>query len=107
MGEYIPEKNNIIHKNLVDPKKILIPPLHLKLGLIKQFVKALNKDGNYFKYLFQKFPNISEAKIKEGVFNGPQVRTLHKDEHFVLRHLREVGVRYYFFLLAFSVSLTQ
>ncbi|GBP28173.1 Cytochrome P450 4C1 [Eumeta japonica] len=31
--------------------KILLPPLHIKLELMKNFVKALNKDGTAFKYL--------------------------------------------------------
>ena len=34
---------NVIREALVDSKKILLPPLHIKLGLMKQFVKALNK----------------------------------------------------------------
>ena len=53
-------KKNILHNTLVDPKKILLLPLHIKLGLIKQFVKALPKDGDSFKYLF---PHLSEAKL--------------------------------------------
>jgi hypothetical protein len=42
---------NILCKSLVDPKKILLPPLHIKLGIIKQFFKVLPKTGNYFKYI--------------------------------------------------------
>lgn len=59
--------DNILRKNLVDQKNVLLPPLHIKLGLMKQFVKALPKDGRCFKYLYQKFPHLSEAKLKEGV----------------------------------------
>lgn len=33
-------------------------------------------------YLFEKFPKLSEAKIKEGVLNGPQIRELLKDTEF-------------------------
>ncbi|GFX99059.1 hypothetical protein TNCV_4810071 [Trichonephila clavipes] len=36
-------------QSLVDPKKILFAPLHIKLGLMKQFVKALDKEGECFK----------------------------------------------------------
>jgi hypothetical protein len=46
-----PGSKNSLHKNIVDPKKILLPPLHIKLGIIKQFVKALPKTENCFKYL--------------------------------------------------------
>ena len=30
---------------LVEPRKVLMPPLHIKLGLIKQFVKQLDPEG--------------------------------------------------------------
>ena len=35
-----------------------------------------------FTYLPQKFPRLSEAKMKEGIFIGPQIRHLTKDEYF-------------------------
>lgn len=46
-----PGTKNVIRENLIDPKKILLPPLHIKLGMMKQFVKALNKENDSFKYL--------------------------------------------------------
>ena len=54
-----PGVKSIQRKNLVDPKKVLLPPLHIKLGLIKQFVKALPKEGECFKYLCDQFPGLS------------------------------------------------
>lgn len=77
-----PGEKNILHKTLVDPKKILLPPLHIKLGLMKQFVKALPEDGECFKYLCEKFPHLSEAKLKEGVFVGPDIRKMMFDCNF-------------------------
>jgi len=50
--------------------------LPIKLGLIKNFVKARDKNTAGFMYLKNKFPRISDAKIKEGVFGGPQIRDL-------------------------------
>ena len=41
----------ILHPALVDRSNVILPPLHFKLGLMKQFVKALNKRGAYFKYI--------------------------------------------------------
>lgn len=74
---------NIVKKSLLPVKRVLLPPLHIKLGLIKQLVKAMKtKDSIAFQYLFEKFPKLSEAKINEGVFDGPQIRDLFKDEHF-------------------------
>lgn len=49
---------------------------------MKQFVKVLNKERNWFKYLCTKFPHLSVAKIKEGIFIGPQIRLLMKDVQF-------------------------
>lgn len=78
----IPGQKNVAHKPLVDPTKIFLPPLHIKLGLMKNFVKAMNKDGDGFRYLRQMFPRISDAKIKEGIFVGPQIRHIINDKHF-------------------------
>lgn len=68
---------------LVDPKKVLLPPLHIKLGLMKQFVKALKGKGKCFKYLEKEFPEISDAKLKKGIFDGLQIRKMLKDENFI------------------------
>jgi hypothetical protein len=38
--------------------------------------------GSAFKYLAEKFPPPSEAKIKEGVSVGPQIRKLFRDDMF-------------------------
>jgi hypothetical protein len=79
-----PGSKNILHRSLVDPNKILLPPLHMKSGIMKQFVKALPKTGNCFKYLCKKFPHLSEAKQKAGFFVGPVTRNLKFDEDFLL-----------------------
>jgi hypothetical protein len=79
-----PGNKNTLLKSLVDPKKILLPPHHIKLRITKQFVKALPKTGNCFKYLCKTFPHVSEAKLKEGLFVGPDKRKLIFDEDFLL-----------------------
>ncbi|KAJ8672278.1 hypothetical protein QAD02_003537 [Eretmocerus hayati] len=73
---------NVVHEHLVSPAKVLLPPLHIKLELIKQFVKALDKEGRCFQYLPQKFSHIREATLKEGIFGGPQIRKLFGDQNF-------------------------
>jgi len=77
-----PLSMNIMRNSLVNPDKILLPPLHIKLGLMKQLTKALDKSGNCFQYLTTKFPSLTNSKIKEGIFNGPQIRELFKDVLF-------------------------
>ena len=51
---------------------------------MKQIVKALDKDGACFMYICNAFPGLSDEKMKAGVFDGPQIRKLMKDEHFPL-----------------------
>ena len=61
-------EKNVQQPALAEWHKILLPPLHIKLGLVKNFVKAMDRTGSAFKYLAEKFPRLSEAKIKEGGF---------------------------------------
>ena len=49
---------------------------------MKQFLKSLPKDGECFRYLCLKFPQLSEAKLKEGVFAGSYIRKLLSDPFF-------------------------
>ncbi|XP_030765451.1 uncharacterized protein LOC115889553 [Sitophilus oryzae] len=81
-SEFQPGSQNVKYIPLVDPKDVLLPPLHIKLGLMKNFVKAMNKEGDGFKYLRQVFPQLSDAKLKEGIFIGPQIRKLLDDTNF-------------------------
>lgn len=98
-------QKNMINLPLVETKNIILPPLHLKLGYMKQFGKRLDPAGKAFSYLKSLFPKLSDAKIKEGefkrikieilkktlitshtfsgVFVGPQIRKVMKDENFV------------------------
>ena len=61
----------------------MFPPLHITLGLMKQFVKALDKEGSCFQYLCTSFPNLSIEKLKAVVSDGPQIRKLVDDPCFV------------------------
>ena len=54
---------NVKHTPLIEASKILLPPLHIKLGLVKNFVKVMNQDGAAFKYIYNKFPVLSQAKL--------------------------------------------
>ena len=74
--------HNVKQVPLVEPAKVLMPPLHIKLGLIKLFVKRLNPEGEAFQHIQDMFPKLSVAKVKEGVFVGPQVRRLINSDAF-------------------------
>jgi len=62
-----PGEKNVIIPPLVLLEKIYLPPFHIKLGFMKNFVKDMDKTGHGFEYVRNKFPNVSDAKIKEDV----------------------------------------
>lgn len=66
-------RNNVLNESLVEREKILLPPLHIKLGLMKQSVQTLNVNDEYFKHIRNTFPNLTDAKVKEGIFVGPDI----------------------------------
>jgi hypothetical protein len=53
---------NVENKPLVKPSNMLLPSMHLKLGLMKDFVKAMNQEEATFAYLRETFSRVSEAK---------------------------------------------
>ena len=73
---------NVDNQPLVKLSNILLPSMRLKLGLTKNYVKAINQEEADFTYLREMFPRLSEAKLKEGILIGPQIRDLIKDEYF-------------------------
>ena len=81
-AEYVPGKDNVKYVPLVKCNKIFLPPLHIKLGLMKNFVRGMDKEGAGFKYLKFKFPKTSDAKLTAGIFIGPQIRELLHDHMF-------------------------
>jgi hypothetical protein len=48
---------------------------------MKNFVTALDMNCPAFAYLREKFPRLSAEKTKAGVFIGPQIRQLFKDDY--------------------------
>lgn len=58
---------------LIIAADILLPPLLIKLGLKKSFVKALDRIGDCFAYLGEKFPHINDDKLKGGIFDGAEI----------------------------------
>ena len=77
-----PRSHNGQSNSLVEPNKILLPPLHIKLGLMMNFMKAMNAEDNGFAFLQEKFPQISMERLKARIFDGPQIRELMTDPLF-------------------------
>jgi hypothetical protein len=81
---YEPGKASVQHTPVINPMKIFLPPLHTKHKLIKCLVKTMAKTNSKgFQYLNKKFPNISTAKLKEGISMGPKIQEILEDEAFV------------------------
>jgi hypothetical protein len=59
-----------------------LSPLYIKLGLIKKSVKSTDKISEGFANLRQKRPTVNEAKMKEGIFAGPQITQLFGEKDF-------------------------
>ena len=71
-----PGSHNVLNSSLIERSKILLPPLHIKLTLAKQFVEALKPTRRSFLYITEMFSSISEANVKDGIFVGPQIRRM-------------------------------
>lgn len=56
---------NVVNIPLINPGKVYLPSLHVKLLLMKDFVKAMEQTGLGFKYVRQILPTIIDAKIKD------------------------------------------
>ena len=74
--EFSVGKSRVKWEPLIETQKMLIPPLYIKLALIKQFFSALDKELVAFKYLQVLFPNLFEAKVKAGIFVGPLIKKI-------------------------------
>ena len=64
------QQNGILDQ-LIPREKTIFISLQIKLGLIKHFVKALDKTGQYFQYILSAFPGLSNEKLKAGIFQRP------------------------------------
>ena len=56
--------------------------IHIKLGLMKNFAKAMDLSGSAFNNLAEKFPWLGESKIQEGGFVDLQIRKNFIDDIF-------------------------
>ena len=74
--EFTPGAHNVICQPPVLREKILLPTLHIKLGLAKQFIKTLKSDSKALSHVQAMFPKLSEAKVKGGIFTGQQIRQM-------------------------------
>ena len=56
-------------QSLVDPRKVLLTPFHIQLGIMKQFVKAMLKDSDKFQFSCQVSSTAVTGKAERRDFN--------------------------------------
>lgn len=59
--EFCIEKENVKCKPIAKPENVLMPPLHINLGLMKQFVKKLDERSVAFT-LIKNFSKVVRSK---------------------------------------------
>lgn len=64
--ESVHKNANVLRDPLVPKEKILLPPLHVKLGIVKSFVKTIAKRDEVYDCLHQIFPRLSKDKLMNG-----------------------------------------
>ena len=57
--------------------KILLRPLHFKIGVMKNFVKVMDRIESAFKYL-KNYPNSTKRKLKGGFFGSSNPQALQR-----------------------------
>lgn len=100
-SNHIIGQKNVEKRALVLKEKVLMPPLHIKLGVVQSFVKTINKRPEVLKVLMDIFPGLTKdikekvpgsnlkkirkepkEKLVLGVLNGPDIRRLKKSPEF-------------------------
>ena len=67
-----PGKFYMSHAALVDAPKVFLP-VYITLGLVKNFVNAMDHQGEGFKHIGELFFYKTEAKIKQDILVGPEL----------------------------------
>jgi len=79
--EHVIGKYSIQMPFLVPIEFILMPTLHIKLGIFSQFIKAI--EGPPIQELKDMFPLMTSTKVESGIFTGPQIRKVLASEIFI------------------------
>lgn len=76
---------SIVFEPLIDAESVILPPLHIKLGLIKNYLVALyRRNPETLEFLIAFFKNqLSPAKVTAGGLNGKQCNQLFVNADFL------------------------
>ena len=76
-------ETNVLYEPLVPRNKIIFPSLHIKLEPMKQFVKAIDKEGTCFEYICKAFPGVTIEKLKKRYIRRSRYQKTYKDQNFI------------------------
>lgn len=72
---------SIVADSLIDLNNVLLPPLHVKIGLIAQFIKKLGVNTPAYNFIADLLNHKSTAKLEAGQLDGPEIRKILKEEN--------------------------
>jgi hypothetical protein len=78
----IPGQKYVTSQPLVNSEKVFQPTLYIKLELMRNFVNAMDLNESEFLYLEYNNSEDQWTKVKEGIFNGPQIIEVTIDSEF-------------------------
>ena len=58
--------------------------MNIKLGIIKQHLKTLDKDGHCFTFLCSAFHGLCEEKLKARIFDSPKICKMTRGKDFMV-----------------------
>lgn len=64
---------NVEHMPLVDPQKVFFPPLHIKLGFMKNSAEAVNKNGVSYVVLVRSWVRSKSKQARQQEENTDNV----------------------------------
>lgn len=79
---FVPDEHSVQGNRLVDMNEVLLPSIRTKHGLMKNFVRAKDKDGAAFQHLRTLFSALSSDKLKQGIFDKSQIHEVLMDNDF-------------------------
>lgn len=71
-------KLNVLRKQLVKWNKVLLPVLHIELGLVKKFAKVFDHAAETFQKINLIFSKLYDVKIKGYILIWPQINEVEK-----------------------------
>lgn len=81
-----------LEEPLVEWNKIIFRPLQIKLGLIYQFVKTLDKNEKFFKYICSLFSHLTIEQLKAKIFDLPK----HQNKNYKDCYLLNIIFSWYY-----------